>query len=852
MAKGNKEFLEEVNDILSEKSESDIRKMLMGMSVGETKKIVGISVKRNSESKWSAKMLAMGTTSSGRHGSRPEPLDDVVSRLTMHSYKKENRELSELAGGVQREDPPRMVKSWKKRTVDRIKDDEEKIASVLMNDLDRKPKSVRLVRNRKEEEDTDVYFDLKVNGKIIGGVSAGYPHDDWSFGPKGSMKAYGRLDKPYEAILKAATKILGYNTRSRGYDESLEESKKKWTVDEVRYSGRSDVLLVGRNNLKNGEPFFWHMGLKYLDADDFDFSHAKFDKKLNKYFVDKIKEMMKEDVDVFFEEPEDSEDDYVIRDEAKGGGTSESIKALRDTDYRDSSAYFKMVQLLKGIASVAEDDKMADKFLSAVSDALTSAARKVLPGSGDGEDDPKIESKTADISWMKNKLDSVRKSFSHVKGKYFVVDGTYGNFYAYDPNGKHDDLKVQGGMLKVAQAFYRKHPEYKFYGFARPNQKSIDKDRIFSTDDLEESRRTLGDELLEFAKRPVVGIGTGSGHFVPKGPKRYVIRWARTNDYITDKYLEKRTTKDPSKAMIFKTLPQDLGGDSDEETYELTKDETGYEDMAGQIALHVQTVYGGGKIRESNDSTVTQLEKELRDVQKKLAKIQKMKDDVKDDWPKLKRGMKLQKWAQVLIGEDVDIDELQEAIPIGKTLEVGNLRIHRFRSSIRVTDITNAGKRGKKVDEFALYDLDYVKDKKALKAIEDFASYVHRAKSYKQARQMAKEVADEHSSVLMAPKFSEEQHRGVDVAPANFEKIHITTPNIEVDVNHDSFLIKDLRDPLNEPRTMEHPSAQRSSVQKMRTFVGKNREEIKRMTYGDLLKAMGREGIRFHSWCAVD
>jgi hypothetical protein len=204
------------------------------------------------------------------------------------------------------------------------------------------------------------------------------------------------------------------------------------------------------------------------------------------------------------------------------------------------------------------------------------------------------------------------------------------------------------------------------------------------------------------------------------------------------------------------------------------------------------------------------------------------------------------------VEEDVAVDELQEAIPIGKTLEVGNLRIHRFRSSIRVTDITNAGKRGKKVDEFTLYDLDYVKDKKALKAIDDFASYIHKAKSYKQARQMAKEVANEYSSVPMAPKFGETQHRGVDVAPANFEKIHITTPNIEVDVNHDDFLIKDLRDPMNEPRTMASPSAKKTSVQKMRIFVGKNRESIKRMSYGDLLKAMGREGIRFHSWCAVD
>jgi hypothetical protein len=232
-------------------------------------------------------------------------------------------ELLELSGGVQREDSPRMVNAWKKRAIERIKRDGEKIVAVLTHDMDRKPNSVKLVRNRKEEDDTDVYFDLKVNGKVIGGISSGYPHDDWSFGPEDSMKSYGKLDKPYEAILKAATKTLGYKTRSRGYDEGLDEGRSQ--------KGRAAELEALS---------------------------------------------VKENKDTLME----------------AGGAAASIKALRDTDYRDSSAYFRMVQLLKGLAAVAEDDKTADKFLSAVSDALTSAARKIIPGTGDGEDDPKEES----------------------------------------------------------------------------------------------------------------------------------------------------------------------------------------------------------------------------------------------------------------------------------------------------------------------------------------------------------------------------------------------------------------------------------------------------------------------------
>jgi hypothetical protein len=55
-----------------------------------------------------------------------------------------------------------------------------------------------------------------------------------------------------------------------------------------------------------------------------------------------------------------------------------AIEALRDTDYKDTDAHFKMVQLLKGLA--AADDKLSEQFLSEVSDALTSAANKVLGG----------------------------------------------------------------------------------------------------------------------------------------------------------------------------------------------------------------------------------------------------------------------------------------------------------------------------------------------------------------------------------------------------------------------------------------------------------------------------------------
>jgi len=56
---------------------------------------------------------------------------------------------------------------------------------------------------------------------------------------------------------------------------------------------------------------------------------------------------------------------------------STTIKALGDTDYRDKDAFFKMVQLLKGLAAASEKDAKAKAFLGKVSDALTIVAKGV-------------------------------------------------------------------------------------------------------------------------------------------------------------------------------------------------------------------------------------------------------------------------------------------------------------------------------------------------------------------------------------------------------------------------------------------------------------------------------------------
>ena len=47
-------------------------------------------------------------------------------------------------------------------------------------------------------------------------------------------------------------------------------------------------------------------------------------------------------------------------------------------------------------------------------------------------------------------------------------------------------------------------------------------------------------------------------------------------------------------------------------------------------------------------------------------------------------------------------------IPVGTGGETDHVRYHRYMHSVRVTDLTNAGRRGKMVDILAVTDLDYL------------------------------------------------------------------------------------------------------------------------------------------------
>lgn len=138
-------------------------------------------------------------------------------------------------------------------------------------------------------------------------------------------------------------------------------------------------------------------------------------------------------------------------------------------------------------------------------------------------------------------------------------------------------------------------------------------------------------------------------------------------------------------------------------------------------------------------------------------------------------------------------------IPLGKTWEAGSARIHRYRDHFRVTDLENAGKRGKKVREMTLAPTYAYKGnpddwmESMSKALPDYHSY-------DQIKAFIKDVLHDHPGEI---RIDETFTRGVDVNPGGTTKIRLTTSQgLEITADPLDFMVK-THVPLTHPKSGE-------------------------------------------------
>jgi hypothetical protein len=201
-------------------------------------------------------------------------------------------------------------------------------------------------------------------------------------------------------------------------------------------------------------------------------------------------------------------------------------------------------------------------------------------------------------------------------------------------------------------------------------------------------------------------------------------------------------------------------------------------------------------------------------------------------------------------------------LAVGETVERNGLRMQRFRPSLRVTDLTNAGKRGKTCPQFALFNLDYgVQDAKQIAAVEATLKAIVKAPTYAKAVALAREVAAKDSRRGMAfASLEEHPLRGVDVLPVAGGKgatikIETTTFSLEASVTDFTVTEKPRPGTDGQDTTMIIPpsyGAKKTAIKAFYGWVQANQADIKRMTFRALNQAMGDAKLAYHGFSTMD
>ncbi|MFA4971340.1 MAG: hypothetical protein WC683_01920 [bacterium] len=201
-------------------------------------------------------------------------------------------------------------------------------------------------------------------------------------------------------------------------------------------------------------------------------------------------------------------------------------------------------------------------------------------------------------------------------------------------------------------------------------------------------------------------------------------------------------------------------------------------------------------------------------------------------------------------------------VPLGKTVEREGLRLHRYTSALRVTDLTNAGKRGKQVDEFALYNLDWDFSLPVASLLEKALGAIATARTYAQALRAAKDAVQEATKLggsygAHAVAVEETRLRGVDVeAPAGAPgaKVKIVTPTFELEASAKDFSVRQRAKGLEDTTNHIPPvhGAKRTAIANFYAWVQEHEAQIRRWSYHELARAMADAGLDYHSYSTYD
>jgi hypothetical protein len=191
-----------------------------------------------------------------------------------------------------------------------------------------------------------------------------------------------------------------------------------------------------------------------------------------------------------------------------------------------------------------------------------------------------------------------------------------------------------------------------------------------------------------------------------------------------------------------------------------------------------------------------------------------------------------------------------EHIEFGETREVGTVRFHRYREGLKVTDLTNAGKRGKTVSELYV-DVKYGPAAGDYSArLYDLCDLVCSTGNYSTVAALVDCYVDEHSNSL---RIDERTYKGIEVQPAGFEVICIRNEHMSLSAGYDDFGVNDLTDRNNEPRLIPTcHSGKKTAIKRWYAYVKANRKQLETATFSQVWDAMRQAEVKMHFYCAMD
>lgn len=186
------------------------------------------------------------------------------------------------------------------------------------------------------------------------------------------------------------------------------------------------------------------------------------------------------------------------------------------------------------------------------------------------------------------------------------------------------------------------------------------------------------------------------------------------------------------------------------------------------------------------------------------------------------------------------------AFGVGQTLEQGTVRIHRFSETFRITDLVNAGKRGKKCRQMAVI-MGYGPNKPP--SLDGYAKGLAEYHNYDGCISFLKDMLVDYPGSI---ELHESQERGVDVMPAGFKELKVETAGFSLEVSMKDFVLNDKVDENNLPACIPKASGGLKEIPVLYRWVQENHGNMAHMTFHDMMKTMESLGVKYHYYCRMD